>query len=221
MKNTQKRSAVSIVLCITLALVLVVGGTFAWLSAQTTKVTNTFTLLNPVNGMTAEITEVFDPTQAQNLTPGVTVDKEVAFRNTSTGTSAPSQWACIRLRFMNGQTPTPGNANMTQLNEVMQIIYNSAEGFNLGTSGATWVRKNSGALQQEEIFYYNTIVAPGTKTANLFTDVKIKSDATNAELKAIYDVGGFQIEIDGSAVQSDIGTTLDATIRTALEAELP
>lgn len=75
---------------ILLIVLLVAGGTFAWFTATTGDVTNTFT----AGTVSIEVEETFDETAAQNVNPGDSYTKEVKIKNTG------SKKVFVRLKLV-------------------------------------------------------------------------------------------------------------------------
>ena len=212
----NKRLIIS-VLCVVLVLAMGIAGTLAWLSATTNTENNKFTLAKTSGtdaAMKAEVIETFDPSEALELLPGAAVEKVVTVKNTSE--KAIDEWVAVKLTFEKVD-PAEDLAAMAALNKVMELqITGETEGDG-NVFGANWVRKNVGVLQAEEIFYYNTKLAKDATTGSLFDVVNILSLSTNEEIDEVYSWEGFNIKVEGAAVQDIVGTTLNADVKDALD----
>lgn len=213
----MKNKKLAMILSIVLVAALAVGGTLAWLTQNTNVENNKFTLVqmeSPNPDMDAKIIETFDPNDAKDLVPSKVVTKIVTLKNTSP--KEISEWAAIKLTFQKGDQSTP--AVMTDLLRVMQIqsIAGNPDFFD----SSKWVRKNTGDLQQQEIFYYKTKLVKDEVTASLFDSVKIKEEADNADMNLMKSWGGFNIHISGAVVQGDMSDTLVQAVKDKLDSLL-
>lgn len=221
----SKKKVWMIALSAVLVLALAIGGTLAYLATITDKKTNKFTLANP-DGLAAIIDEEFnhdDTGPAKKAKPGMDITKKVWMQNTSTGPVAYPEWVGLKVTFVKAGTTTPLNATeMGQLLNIMEIRYNGAAGWNEGSGATQWTRKTTtSATSSQQVFYYNTILNNGDKTEPIISTVKIKDSATNAQIKIVHDWGGFDIIINGGAVETGISATLNDTVKTALDALIP
>lgn len=159
--------------------------------------------------------DTYNPTygdeDAQNMIPG-----QVALKNpiiTNTG-SITDEWVATKITFVYAEgTDNAGEKlslqDMKSVTNAIEISYDAD-----ATTGTTWDRATGTSSDIEQIFYYKNILKKdsnatdvgeyGESTTPIFTQVKVKQDASNEDLKKLEDIGGFAIYIEGFAVQSDI-----------------
>ena len=200
---------------------LAIGGTLAWMNTNTNVVDNVFTLAKTGGedaAMQALIVETFDPEDAQNLVPSDSVQKVLTVENTST--KAIDVWVAVMLTF-EMVDPEGSPADMQTLNNVIELQLSASTAGTGNVFGADWVRKNTGALKQNEIFYYNTKLAKDDVTTSLIDKVNILASADNEDIDTINEWKGFNIKASGAIVQGDASSELtQEEIRAALDALL-
>lgn len=158
---------------------------------------------------------VYGDEQAMNMIPGSVASKNPVITNTG----VTDEWVAAKITFVYAAgTADAGKplsvTDMAKVTEAVEIDYK------IGT-GDDWERINSTSEDISQIFYYKKILAKdagttddgvhGGFTTPIFTTVKVKSGATNAQIKALEEMGGFAIWIEGFAVQSDVAEEYEST----------
>lgn len=215
MTKTRKKG-LTIALSLCLAIVVAVGGTLAWITYTTDTLTNEFNVVTSGGSdpdLKAELVEnkftADEQLKAKSLAPGGVIKKDPLIKNTSK-TDELKEWVGMKVAFVKGDGSALSATDMNVFNRVFEY-----------TSHANWIRKNTGALTQKEVYYFNAIVNKGAQTEPLFPEVKVKTSATNADLETVKDTWkGMKIVITGAAVQHDVSTTLDAAVKAELDALL-
>lgn len=168
--------------------------------------------------------------QQSELVPGRYADKDPIITNTGTVTDI---WAAAKITFVyanNGDnnSATGGKDRSNQqgkpldaddlkaLLKVIEIDFNSEL-----QNGAKWERAaGEDGDEVSQTFYYKEIVARHaegakfstySKTDPLFTKVSVKTTAENDDFKAVNEIGGFVIWIEGFAVQSEVAADYDGS----------
>ena len=214
----NKKRVLIVCLSILAVATLAIGGTLAWMNANTNVVNNAFTLAMTGGedaAMQARIVETFDPEDAQNLVPGESVEKVLTVENTST--KDIDVWVAVMLTF-EMVDPEGSPANMETLNNVIELQLSASTAGAGNVFGADWVRKNTGVLTEKEIFYYNAKLEQGGSTTSLIDKVNILASAGNEDIDTINEWKGFNIKASGAIVQGDADSELNETqIREALD----
>lgn len=222
MKQSKR---MKVILSICLVAVLAIGGTWAYLSTQTQKLTNVFTFQENI---TADLTEPGwtggtdendngIPDAAENMVPGSEVSKDPQITNTSN----IDEYVAIKLTFQDGSGNTLSQADMTKLMGLITIQSGTTSTYNV----ADWtLAVTSEAGKSEQTWYYNTLLTHTTNnlTSAIFDSILINEDISSADfawLNGTYGevkaedgtvttqgtgLGGFQIHIEGAAVQADV-----------------
>lgn len=143
--------------------------------------------------------------QAMNMIPGQTAAKNPKITNTGD----TDEWVAAKITFVYAEgTEKAGQplsiTDMGTVTAAIDINYNSEE-------TAEWDRILGEATDISQVFYYKEIIAVDGETEPIFTTVTVKPDADNAKIKALEDMGGFAIWIEGFAAQSDVAETYSST----------
>lgn len=182
----NKKKMLTVLTCVVLMAVLFIGGTFALLSAQTDKKTNTFTVGKGISGelkepefdgddFTDEDNKVkpegdLGKDLALEFVPSREIPKDPAVANTSDETAT---WVAVTIEYTYG-TDDKGDSIPATYDKVF------------GTTGFATVDLNTTDWifsADKKVAYYKTVVDAGKKTATLFNTVKIKDNATLEEQK--------------------------------------
>lgn len=234
--NNSKRSISKKVLWIALVILIIVGITWAYLTAVTTPLTNVFTfeqdltaqLLEP-NWDTTDTDSDGIPDASQNLTPTKIVVKDPQVLNDS----AISEYVAIRFTIKDGSGTQLNAADTTKLLGLITFGHaayatpgDPTSGFGTtptvttGFDTTNWVNF-SGANTSQQIWYYNKDYSPATtkqgevkaaeRTTPLFTHVTINRTISDADFKWLREtLGGFQIYVEAAAVQADSFADVEA-----------
>lgn len=132
---------------ILLVVLLVVGGTFAWFTAKSDDVVNTF----KAGTLKIKVDETFDEEAAQNVNPGDSYVKKVKIKNIGTKT------AFVRLKL------TPKFFDIVEGEEV--------EMANADYSLVTYPILNEWVLHDDGYYYYPAVVAVDGETPNIIEEV--------------------------------------------------
>lgn len=137
---------------------------------------------------------VYGDESAQNMIPGSIADKNPIITNTC----HIDEWLAAKITFVyaDGSDKSGQPLNLNDLSAVMDIItidYNTTD----------WERLSGGEKDGSQSFSYKNIVNPGDVTNALFNSVTVSKDATNDQIKALENIGGFAIWIEGYAAQSE------------------
>lgn len=162
-----------------------------------------------------------DEDKAGNAIPGAEFRKGVRIKNTSDATLDMPIWAAIKMEIKKGSKASPqdlATGDLAKILAIMTPVYGSGTDWFNGTD---WVRHNTGAIQEVEVFYYKVRVPnSGTEdqkmTSRLFDKVKILDAATDVQMKDIVDMGGFNLVMTGAVMQGDIDDTLTDAVKTQL-----
>jgi hypothetical protein len=221
-KKDKKRFAV---LSLLLALVVAAGLTAAYLFTKTEPLTNEFTFAENIDakltepGWTDGDPDSDDPNdwpgwkQAQNLVPGKVVPKDPQITNTSE--NGVSEWVAIRLVFTDGDSvPLSGTDDAAdryigKLLSLIEIDWNTAD----------WQLADPAMADKvTQVWAYKYELVPDETTPPLFNTVTIKDSVTPAELAWLRDhLGGFNIVLQGAAVQYEVFENLAAAIPALLD----
>lgn len=182
----MKKKILALTLVFALALALGIGGTVAWLTAQTTPVVNTFTV-GDINITLAETTTDFKMVPGNEIAkdPKVTVLKD-----------SEACWLFVKI--------VKSNNYSTYLED-----YQLAAGWTAlaGVDGVYYREVSQNASNDTE--YY--VLSAGTKTGTANGHVKVKEAVTKAQMEAIKDANRPTLTFTAYAVQKDnIATAADA-----------
>lgn len=155
--------------------------------------------------------------QAQNMIPGQSAQKNPIITNTG---ETADVWVAAKITFVYGEgSENEGQplslTDMQKVSDAIEIDYKTADDNDWARSAAT------AATDVSQVFYYKQILKKdadakqgvyGEATSPIFTSVTVKTTADNAQMKALEEMGGFAIWIEGFAVQSDAAADADAFI---------
>lgn len=150
--------------------------------------------------------------EALLMIPGQTAPKNPLITNTG----VTDEWVAAKITFVyaDGSGTNAGKAlsdeDLKKVTDVMVIDYN----------GTDWTRGEGTSTSLSQEFYYNNIVyADATDgdvaTKSIFNSVTLDKDATNEQVTALAEMGGFAIWIEGYAVQSTAFDGKDAWTKSA------
>lgn len=146
-------------------------------------------------------TTPYGDTAAQKMVPGRVANKDPKITNTG----EMDEWVAAKITFVyaegtdkKGQPLLP--EDMAKVTKAIDIDYDADKG-----TGNKWARPSvtgvDSADDVSQVFYYNESLAAAGKTDSIFSTVTVKNDATTEDIKALEDIGGFAIWIEGYAVQ--------------------
>lgn len=156
---------------------------------------------------------------SKDMVPG-----QVALKNpiiTNTG-DVSDEWVAAKITFVYAKGDyegTPLNAtDMKTVTDAIEIDFNADDTEN----GGDWDRRTGTPKDTVQVFYYkktlaidatpNDATTHGESTVPIFTQVSVKDSATTDQMKALEQMGGFVIYIEGFAVQKDIMAEYDADV---------
>ena len=160
-----------------------VAGSYAWLTAESDAITNTFTSSEKI---TIDLNEEFDKDAAAKYLPGDVLTKKPTVKNTSATTNA---YAGIKVEFqktVNGVTTTITRADFEANYATHDAI---PAGWDLIKTGANG----------EELYMYTTELAPNGSTPAIFTKVTVNGEIA---VDAQGNLPKFDIVVTGYATQS-------------------
>lgn len=226
----KRERMTQLVLAVLLVVVIMMGATWAYLSATTDTLTNTFTFLGS-DGIDAELTEpAWDPENAKNLTPGAEIPKDPQVTNTG----KIDEYVGVKLEFKTGATRVRmTQAQMTKLLGMITFQYHNGTTYVNGFNPAWSLNASSTANAPVQTFNYRfvnggvaaplkaastTPVVAAETTAPLFDRIVIKSTVTQAQLAWLNGsstdtdklVDGFDIVITGVGIQASLYNPLVA-----------
>jgi len=217
-----RKNVLVFALALSATMTLVIGGTIAWLSAQTSTVDNHLHLLtasgkNP--DMKASLDEPgWERENAVKAVPGQDISKDPAITNTSVN-ALVSEWAGIKITFTYGGGADKGkplsDKDYTRLMGIITIKSGTGDGYDTGWEEAAG---QAGSISTS-YFYYKTLLAQTESTSPLFTSVAISSNADSADIAFINNtLGGFQIDVSGGTLQGNISDTYNSDVKSELYA---
>lgn len=141
--------------------------------------------------------EPYGDEAAQNMIPGATANKNPIITNTCD----INEYVAAKITFVyaEGSANAGKPLNLTDLTKVTDVI---SIDYNTETTD-DWERIEGSEGTLSQVFSYKSIVDPGVSTAPIFNSVTVSKGATNEQIKALEDMGGFAIWIEGYAAQSD------------------
>lgn len=140
--------------------------------------------------------EPYGDEAAQNMIPGASANKNPLITNTCD----INEYVAAKITFVyaDGSENAGKPLNLTDLSAVMDVI-----SIDYNTETTDWERTEGGEKDLSQVFSYKTVVNPGESTEPIFNSVTVSKAATNEQIKALEDMGGFAIWIEGYAAQSD------------------
>ncbi len=215
----KKRILLLLTLSLLLIAVISAGGTLAYYTGSAGEESNVFSFQENIRARLDEYN--WDAESGLTMVPG----KELRKDPTITNTGPLTEYVAIKVTFQYAdQAETLSQSDYERLLSLITIDWNT------GSEGGRWTII-SGAGTPEQVYVYNLALSPGEVTDPLFNTVRIhtKLDTdepmTEADLrwlqgvkyeggKAVTDdtaLGGFNIKVEGAAVQADtLDTSADA-----------
>ncbi len=209
MKNRLHKNNLTLALALILIVALAVGGSLAYLSAETEKLENDFSFIDSDGGGDMQVS-IDEPNWkgGLDLAPGDAVPKDPLLINTS-GKDI-DEWVALTVTIRKGENGTGdklSRAEAALFDQYFEINF-GLHGESPGTAGSkTWTKlgltlMEAGESAYEGAYMYNARVPAGDKTEPLFTTVTYKSGADNAVADTIKNEwNGFSIILKGCAVQ--------------------
>lgn len=199
------KKKIGVGLSLVLALGLVIGGTLALFSNSTATVENTFTVGNGVslelkepswdgNGFTGETTApptTLGKETATNFSPLDVIVKDPQVKNTSDKVNV---FAAIEISYEN--TKTNKEMSYADLSAIATIDFNATE----------WTIEQKG---NKTIAYYKGALAPGEKTAPVFSKVTIGKDVDENSPSFDISVKGYAVQESGAATEANIKAVIN------------
>lgn len=139
---------------------------------------------------------IYGDEAAQGMIPGSVAAKNPIITNNCD----LNEYVAAKITFVyaEGSENAGKPLNLTDFSAVMDVI-----SIDYNTDTTDWERTVGGETSLSQEFSYTSIVKPGDSTAAIFNSVTVSKDATNEQIKALEDIGGFAIWIEGYAAQSD------------------
>lgn len=181
-KQTMKKT----ILGLSLAAVLGLGGTFAYLTATTGEKVNNFTSDNNVTGRTEE---EFEEQKASNYQPGDLIKKAPTV---SINEGSESAWVGLKVEYIDSE----GNALPYEKFSKLAAV----EDFNVGAGETQWT-KSTNAHGNTEFYIYNTALTGGTSATPLFTQTKVNAGITTLSSEKSKTV--YTYDADGKLVKTE------------------
>lgn len=176
----MKKRSIMLGSAVILAVLLVVGGTMAWFTAEADPVVNTF----KAGTVAISINDQFDEELTGNVNPGDKYDKVVSVTNDG------SKRAYIRVKltpiFLESLDP-----------EVASNVSVDVVDFPI-LDGWT-------PLQPDGYYYYKLIVLPGQTTSNIIDKVEFAGDEMDNDYQGLF----FTLTVNAEAIQATNGAIND------------
>ncbi len=205
MKNQKKKSLKTALLmgvAVVLVAALSVGISLAYLTANSSTKTNTFTASGGITGEVAEPS--FDSSDDYTYYPGEEIDKDPLIQNT---TADSSIYVGARLDFyisVNGGSYQQVKYDV--FSYYATIYYNTSVGFN--TTNWTDITSDvTGDTQGSKYFVYNTVLSSKSTTSVSSTYSENGSDCTTPIFTSV--VMSTNITLSSSGTASDLATSSD------------
>lgn len=173
-----------------------IGGSLAWFTSSDS-ITNPFSTAStdnpsdPNSGI--KIDEKFDENKAKNRLPGDEVTKQVNVINKATY----DQLIRVKIKKVWKDAKGEEKPDLDTKNIILNFEKNLTDS-NKPEEGK-WIKGS------DEYYYYNGIVNPDGKTANLLESVTLSEDTTN-EFKGL----NFDVVVDSEGVQAANGAVSDS-----------
>lgn len=157
---------------------------------------------------------------SKDMVPGQEAKKNPIITNIG---GVSDEWVAAKITFVHANGADKGTPlSLTEMNNItaaIEIDYNADN----NETGVEWDRATGVTGDKTnpiQVFYYTEILEKdsnpddaskhGGVTKPLFTKVRVKDNATSAQMKALEDMGGFVIYIEGFAVQDTIMSEYNA-----------
>jgi len=165
--NNKKKKVLTAVLVSVLVVAVAIGGTLAYLFAKTETKENVFTFADNIRGKLDEPS--WDPDEGKDLVPGKEVPKDPMITNTSV--NGVTEYAAIKLTFVNGAGTTLSDADTATLLSLVDIDWSN-----------TWTLIDGTATAAEQIYAYNDTLPQGVTSDPIFYSLTIKDTVTPEQL---------------------------------------
>jgi len=157
-----------------------------------------------------------------NMIPGKSAPKDPTIVNTGAISNA---WVAVKMTYVYGaESPKAGQpldaGDLARLVSVIDIDYN-CELSMPPMMLPEWDRISGDHETLTQVFYYRHLLPKaavdgqyeeGGKTVPLFTTVKMKTSATNADVDFLASIGGFAIKLEGFAAQEEVAELNPPTV---------
>ena len=210
----MKKRSLMLIMSVTLAVLLIAGGTFAWFTANADPVVNEFT----AGTVEIELIDIFDG--APNVNPGDCYSKVIYVENTGTKRAYIRIEADTLFTAADGETILPNNVISYGINSPREEwTYEWWDIFHLFGN----VELIPGWTYQDGYFYYDKVVEPGYFTKPLLKCNRIcfAGEGMGDE----YQGSTLDITIGAEAIQATHGAVQEVwgvsfpTVRTLMNAE--
>jgi hypothetical protein len=202
------------ILSISILMLIAVQGTVAFRMVRTPSLDNLFDF--KADGLQATLSEPnWDEDNALNIVPGSIIPKDPQITNTGD----LDAWTAMKLTFCYGPEAGTRAGDPLDAGDLATVL----SAITIDWNTTNWSRFDDAlpgdtqlptALSQT--FFYHQILGSTGTTAPLFTVVTIKTTNTEATMMALKAMGGFQIFVEGCAVQSEVTSAMtDVTAQTA------
>lgn len=182
----MKKRNVVLISSLVLAVLLVVGGTMAWFTAETKPVANKF----KTGTVKIEVNDIFDTEAAQNVNPGDEYSKVVSVTNKGT------KDAYIRVKLTpEWQGGLPNVIDVETPEQEMAVLMAKYPLLNNG-----WVYNASDGW-----YYYTSVVEAGDSTPNIIEKVKFEGKYMEND----YQGKKFTLTVEAGAIQASNGAAED------------
>lgn len=155
----------------------------------------------------------YGDTAAQDMIPGSVAMKNPKITNLTTKSD---EWVAAKITFVYSEEypveadrgKALSNADLAKVKDAIEIDWNLTE----STDKGYWTRVGDAEWDVSQTFYYSEILAKATEgvvpqwggvSEPIFNKVSVKSTASNEQIKALEDMGGFAIWIEGFASQAE------------------
>ena len=155
----EKKNKLPVIALVLVAVLGVVGGTFAYFTT-----TDTFENVFRTKPFKTVVTETFD--SPENWTPGTTTNKTVTAQN------AGDVDVAVRVSYTEKWTDVDGNALALEKDGVRAAVVNFSDDL-----ASKWTAKTENAVNY---YYYNTKLTKGQSTTSLIKSVTFNKDVTIA-----------------------------------------
>jgi len=170
MQTNSRKKKITVILAVSLAAILAIGGTLAYLATLTGQKENAFTFAENVKARLDEPN--WDPDSGKELIPGAEIRKDPMITNVSN--NDVSEYVAVRINFTDGSgnllSDDSGDDNYVgRLLAMLDIDWNTAD----------WGLADSTMEDcAEQVWVYKHELAPNEVTNPLFSTVTIKSSVS-------------------------------------------
>jgi hypothetical protein len=200
-------------------MLIAVEGTVAFRIVRTPSLDNLFDF--KADGLQASLSEPsWDEDNALNIVPGSIIPKDPQITNTGD----LDAWTAMKITFCYGPDAGTRAGDALDADDLVTVLSAISIDWNL----TDWSRFDDAipgdthlATALSQTFFYHQILEaagpsiPAGTTDPLFTMVTIKTTNTEATMIALKEMGGFQIFVEGCAVQSEVTAAMTDVIAQA------